>query len=131
MPWGSGIPFGARWGALNQPHAQHLATQPTTGPLYLRLHFAALGWANVVGHAEFPSGHLAQLVRRADGTAPSAQQLGNAIARAVSRGLLDEQSSSRCLVPSPHLWDRAGGTGTRSCRWHGIPSRPTRHDPAA
>lgn len=126
MPWGEGIAIGGTWGAVGQAEALRLARDADTGPLHVRLFLAAIGRANTIGHAEFAPGELACLLPRGDGRTPHRTHLANAVRRAVSSGLLLAGSGSRCLLPSPGLWDRAGGHGSRSCAWHGT-SGPTRH----
>lgn len=119
MPHGNGIAVPQPWGALSQAEALRLAGATSTGPLHVRVFFAAVGSANTIGHAPFASGELAELLTGPSGKPVHRTHLANAISRAVTAGLLLPGSGSRCLRPSPVLWDRAGGHGTRTCAWHG------------
>ena len=129
MPHGEGIRVGQPWGALSQAEALRLAEDPDTGPLHVRVFFAAVGSANTIGHATFGAGQLATLLPRRDGAPPHRTHLANAIRRAVASGLLLPGSGTRCLLPAAELWDRTCGRGTRTCPWHGIGrnARPARH----
>lgn len=112
------------WGAIDQHAAQRMARDPELKPLHYRVMFAALGWANLIGHAEFAPGGLAMVLqsndpRTGEMSMPTRQQIGNVIRKAKSMGLLDEDSTFRCLV-APDWWEKAGGTGGRTCAHHGI-----------
>ena len=85
--------------------------------LNYRVHFAALGWANRLGHAEFSEGDLARLLAKG-GQPLSRQSVGDAVARARVLGLVAPASGVRCLVLGAHQFQKEG-QGTRSCRWHG------------
>lgn len=121
MPWGEGITLPGPWGALSQDDALRHAANPSLGPLHIRVFLMAVARCNTTGHAEFAPGELATLLpRRAEQDAPvSRTHLTKAIARAVRDELLLAGSGTRCLLPSPTLWDRAGGRGSRTCTWHG------------
>ncbi|MGY0234971.1 hypothetical protein [Longispora urticae] len=84
-----------------------------------RVFFAALGWANRIGHAEFAPGGLGRLLVGKDGKPLGAQSLSNALARAKDRALIAPSSNARCLVLPPHQFQKAG-IGTGSCRTHGL-----------
>ncbi|GAA1977567.1 hypothetical protein GCM10009798_43490 [Nocardioides panacihumi] len=120
------IPF-EEFYASNQLEAQRLARDPNVKPLYVRVMFAAQGWANLIGHAEFALGGLAGVLtssnpRTGEIHIPSRQQVTNEIRRAVDMGLIDEMSSVRCLVPNQELYAKVGGKGGRTCRHHRIRS---------
>src|SRR4051794_14047638 len=96
-----GIPF-ENWGAVNQDEAQRLARNADLAPLALRLFFAAVGWANRTGHAEFASGDLADILGSHSPCGAwrplSRQQVSSVIARARDLGLLHPHSKARCLM---------------------------------
>lgn len=117
------IPFD-EWGAIDQHAAQRMARDPELKPLHYRVMFAALGWANLIGHAEFAPGGLAMVLqsndpRTGEMSMPNRQQIANVIRKAKSMDLLGQESSFRCLV-APDWWEKAGGTGGRTCAHHGI-----------
>lgn len=126
----SGIPF-EEWGAIDQHSARRLARDPEVKPLYLRVVFAAMGWSNLIGHAEFAQGGLALVLQSADPQTgeiaiPSRSQVNAAIKRAKAMNLIHEQSDFRCLV-TPVWWEKSGGRGGKTCSHHGIRSRSRRH----
>lgn len=119
------------WGGVDQLAARRLARDPEVKPLYLRLMFAAVGWSNLIGHAEFAPGGLAMVLQSADPrtgemSMPNRNQINTAIKRARGMGLLEEGSTFRCLV-APIWWEKSGGTGGRTCAHHGIGLRRSRH----
>ena len=89
---------------------------PDTGPLFVRVMFAALGWANPIGHAEFPApGGLAILLQSSDPrtgelSIPNHNQVNTAIRHAEAAGLVAEGSSRFCLLTAA-WWEKAGGKG--------------------
>ncbi|MFD4173855.1 hypothetical protein [Streptomyces anulatus] len=105
------------WAAISRPEFRRMAKAPGT-PLHLRVFFAALGSANQLGHAELAPCELADILRRADGTAQPKQAVSRAVREAKTHGLLHPSSNARCLVLSPHMYDV--GQGSLSCRTHGI-----------
>ena len=118
------IPF-EEFYASNQQEARRLARDPDVKPLYIRVMFAAQGWANLIGHAEFALGGLAGVLQSSNPKTgeihiPSRQQVTNEIKRAVDMGLIDELSSIRCLVPNRELFAKSGGKGGKTCRHHRI-----------
>lgn len=125
-----GVPFD-EWGAVDQHSARRLARDPEVKPLYLRVVFAAFGWSNLIGHAEFAVGGLALVLGSSDPVTgeisiPSRSQVNAAIKRAKEMNLIHEQSDFRCLV-SPTWWEKAGGKGGKTCAHHRIRSRSNRH----
>lgn len=110
------INFAGNWGGIHQPEYRRLAKDEKTGPRYTRVHFAALGYANQIGHAEFGPGELAQVLdighgRQADIAA------NKAVIQAKNAGLVAPESGLRCLV-LPHYMFQTG-KGTVECHWHG------------
>lgn len=80
------IPFEA-WIAVDQTNARRMARDPEIKPLWLRVMFAAIGWSNLIGHANFAPGGLAVVLQSNDPkegglSVPSASQVANAIASA-------------------------------------------------
>jgi hypothetical protein len=125
-----GIPF-EEWGAVDQHQARRLARDPEVAPLYLRVALAAMGWSNLIGHAEFAQGGLAMVLQSADPVTgeisiPSRSQVNAAIKRAKGMDLIHESSTFRCLVTQV-WWAKAGGKGGKTCTHHGIRSRSKRH----
>lgn len=87
-------------------------------PMWLRVHYAAMGWANRIGHAEFAEGALAQILGYGDH--PNGKQHTNkAIRKALQLDLVHRDSGSRCLV-LPRQYAQQNGYGAASCRVHGI-----------
>lgn len=125
-----GVPFD-EWGAVDQHSARRLARDPEVKPLYLRVVFAAVGWSNLIGHAEFAIGGLALVLQSANPVTgeisiPSRSQVNTAIKRAKDMKLIHEESDYRCLV-SPTWWEKAGGKGGKTCAHHRIRARSKRH----
>ncbi len=125
---------------LDQAHWQHKALNPYLKPLWLRVMFAAGGWSNLIGHAEFtPSTgglSLLEILSTPDKvtgrpTPVSRSHANNAIAQAVQRGLVGEGSTPECLIAPPWL-DKPGGVRltTRTCHTHGIRPKRVRADRA-
>lgn len=113
-----GINFnGHPWGAVNQA-VDRLRAKDPRHPLVYRIGFAAIGWANNIGHSKLDGLTLAQIL--ADkGNEPSRQNINKAIRKAKELGLIDPESNARCLVVSPRVFQR-GGRGSYSCDEHGI-----------
>ena len=95
----------------------------TPQPLQYRLFWLACERANVIGHAEFGPGQLALLLAQpgehGEAVTPTKASVSRAIGTAKALGLLDEQSSARCLVLPANSVQR-GGTGNKSCAHHGL-----------
>jgi hypothetical protein len=113
-----GFGAGVHWGAVSQTEYQRLA-KDHRHPLAYRVHFAALGWANRIGHAEFVAGDLASLLAVREGVPLGASSVSRAIAKARSLDLVGRDSGVRCLTLPPHHFQKAA-RGTNSCRTHGI-----------
>jgi hypothetical protein len=86
--------------------------------LTYRVHFAALGWANQIGHAEFAEGELNRLLAK-DADPLSRQSVHGAISRAKKLGLVHSDSGNQCLVLGQWHFQKAWH-GTKRCRVHGI-----------
>ena len=75
------IPFD-EWAAINQVEARRRARDPEIKPLWHRVEFAMIGWANLIGHAEFAPGGLAIVLQTSNPktgalSIPSRQQVAN------------------------------------------------------
>lgn len=119
----NGITF-EEWIGVNQAMARGMARDPEITPMKLRVMFAAIGWANLIGHAEFDPAGLCQLLMKQDPktgelSIPSGNSVNNIIKEARDTGLVGEGSTKRCLV-APDWWEKAGGKGGRSCSHHRI-----------
>jgi hypothetical protein len=110
---------GVTWGGVAQLEFQRFGRDPNH-PRAVRLHYLALGHANLIGHAEFSSGRLEWLLADKDGKSASATGVSQGIKRAKELGLLDDGSGARCLVLPEVQFQRSGGRGGRACRTHGI-----------
>lgn len=113
--------------------ARRNARDPNVKPLWRRVTFAALGWANLIGHAEFNAhgltldGILSNLdPLTGEVSTPPRQTVNRAIREAVDAGDLAPDSNRECLVLSP-WWQKAGGKVGRTCAHHGIFRRPHRN----
>lgn len=125
----TGITFD-EWGSVDQHAARRLARDPDVKPLAARVMFAALGWSNLIGHAEFAAGGLAMVLQNADPqtgemSMPSRGQVNTAIRRAEEMGMVAAGSSRHCLL-APAWWEKSGGTGGKTCLTHGIKPRHRR-----
>ena len=109
---------GRTWGAVSQVEFRRFARDPRHTHVY-RVYFAALGWANLIGHAEFGQDELRQVLADGDGRVPSPQRVSQAVKAARDLGLVGGDSKARCLV-LPHVQFQRGGMGSRSCRVHGV-----------
>jgi hypothetical protein len=95
----------------------------TRHELYMRVYFLALADANRLQHAEYATGALREALssvneRTGEVTHPTKAAVSKAIAKAIETDLLDPLSSARCLVlPARSV---SGGTGSNSCKFHGI-----------
>lgn len=108
--------FAGDFAAIHQPDYRRMAKDENISPRHIRVHFAALGYGNQIGHAEFGQGELAQILgvgygRDADKAAHKA------VAAAKALGLVLPESGLRCLV-LPHTQFQKG-KGTVSCAYHG------------
>ncbi|MDT0451275.1 hypothetical protein [Streptomyces hesseae] len=83
-----------------------------------RVEYAAMGWANQIGHAEFPPGELNKILADKDGTVPSKDAVNNHVRRAKDWDLVETESNRRCLVLPEDRFQK--GIGDRTCDEHGI-----------
>jgi hypothetical protein len=86
--------------------------------LTYRVYFAALGWVNQIGHAEFAEKALNRVLSK-DGKPLSRQSLRDAITRATSLGLVLQESGNQCPVLGHYQFQKEWH-GTKSCRVHSI-----------
>jgi hypothetical protein len=124
----NGIRFD-EWGGVDQHAARMMARDPEARPLRVRVMFAAIGWSNLIGHAEFAAGGLALVLQSSDPrtgeiSIPGRGQVNKAIREAEDAGYVGAGSSRHCLR-APDWWDKAGGKGGKTCIFHGIRSRRT------
>jgi hypothetical protein len=111
--FGPGVP----WGAVSQAEHRRMA-KDQRHPLAYRVYFAALGFANRLGHAEFGERQLAAILAKG-GRPLSRQSVRDAVDRAKGVGLVHPDSGSRCLVLGAWQFQK-DGQGSRSCAWHGV-----------
>ncbi|MFB7027824.1 MULTISPECIES: hypothetical protein [unclassified Streptomyces] len=83
-----------------------------------RVEYAAMGWTNQIGHAEFPPGELNKILADKHGTVPSKDAVNNHVRRAKEWGLIEPESNRRCLVLPEYRFQK--GIGDRMCDEHGI-----------
>lgn len=122
------IPF-EEWCASDQHRLRQMARDPELKPLHYRVMFAAEGWANLIGHAEFAPGGLALVLQTANPrtgelSIPSMSRVSNAVRLAIDLGLIGKESTARCLVADPEKFAKTGGHGGKTCRTHGMNARP-------
>lgn len=110
---------GAPWGAISQKDCRAKARDPLIKPLAVRVYFAALGWGNQVGHAEFAEGALASILAVANGQTLTRQAVQKGIASAKGMALIAPESGARCLVLPRHHFQKSG-LGSGSCRVHAL-----------
>ncbi|WP_196255751.1 hypothetical protein [Micromonospora sp. WMMC415] len=114
-----GINFGGRshWVAVSALDCQAKAKSERY-PMWLRVHYAALGWTNRVGHAGFSEGKLAEILGYA-GHPNGKQHTNKAIRKAIELDLIHRDSGARCLVLPSHQAQQSGH-GSADCKVHGI-----------
>jgi hypothetical protein len=88
-------------------------------PSWLRVRYAAEGWSNRIGHAEFGSGQLAAILGYDPETPNARSGTSRAIAHAKAHGLIAPESDVRCLV-LPLGDRRKSGRSGDYCREHRI-----------
>ncbi|MFF0659265.1 hypothetical protein [Micromonospora tulbaghiae] len=109
---------GEPWGGINQAAQRRRAKDPRHMLIY-RIEFAAIGWANNIGHSKFDGLTLAQILADKRGNEPSRQTINKAIRNAKELGLVEPESNARCLVAPRRVFQR-GGRGSYTCQEHGI-----------
>ncbi|MDQ0992095.1 hypothetical protein [Streptomyces sp. V3I7] len=77
-----------------------------------------MGWANYLGHAEFPKGKLNEVLADKHGTPLTNNALNNHIRHAKGWAMVEAESNRRCLVLPLHRFQK--GIGDRTCEEHGI-----------
>ncbi|MGW6922510.1 hypothetical protein ACWGA9_14745 [Streptomyces sp. NPDC054950] len=110
---------GAAYGAISQEDCRAKARNPLIKPLALRVYFAAVGWGNRLGHAEFAENSLASILAGENGQALTKQAVQKGIAAAKAMDLIGPDSGARCLVLPSHHFQKAG-LGSASCRVHAL-----------
>ena len=85
-------------------------------PLWMRVYFAAVGWGNQIGHAEFAEGQLAKILGLS-GKKYASQDVSKAVTAAIKHGMVEKGSGVRCLILPGHHFQQ--GVGTTVCKWHG------------
>ncbi|MFV0130694.1 hypothetical protein ACLGI4_23800 [Streptomyces sp. HMX112] len=78
-----------------------------------RVEYAAMGWANQIGHAEFPPGELNKILADKYGTVPSKDAVNNHVRRAKEWGLIEAESNRRCLVLPEYRFQKGIGDRVR------------------
>ncbi|MEU8170704.1 hypothetical protein AB0B97_29815 [Micromonospora sp. NPDC049004] len=109
---------GDSWGGCNQAAMRRRAKDPRH-PLVYRIEYAAIGWANNIGHSRLGGLTLMQILADGRGKEPHRNTLNKAIAEAKDRGLIEPASNARCLVVSQRVFQR-GGRGSYTCDEHGV-----------
>jgi hypothetical protein len=106
-----GFAGGSPWAAFSQNEMYKLAGEPSTGPLHIRVLFAAMGKMNALGHAELRVGELARILGTVTDTgevvACRRDSVSAAIKEAKSRGLIAPESKARCLVLRHHIFQKS------------------------
>lgn len=102
----------------------------------MRLVYAAIGYTNNIGHAEFGPGELRKALQTLNPdtgelVSPTAAQVSKAISRMTVAGELADGSNARCLVLPEGMWQKEGrmedtGHASGHCSWHGIGAVPAR-----
>ena len=103
-----------RWGAYSQREMARWATTASSGPLWIRVLFAALGRHNSTGHAPFGVGELAQILGRPDTRLDS---VSGALREAKKRQFILPASNARCIVLPHHAFQKAS-RDRPPCRVH-------------
>ena len=114
---------GEPWVAANQAPMRRKAKDPRHGLVY-RIHFAAQGWMNQVGHSDFKGLTLAEILADKDGKQPDRHAIDKAIRKAKTLGLIVPESNARCLV-LPGKEFQKQRYGSRSCGEHGVTGKRT------
>lgn len=104
----------APWTKHSQTRYKELAKNKDA-PAYLRVAWLAMGRHLANGHAEFKRGELASILTK---NGKPYRGVDNAIAMAVRYGLLDLDSTSRCLVVPDGLIEGPIGDSDLDCMTH-------------
>lgn len=102
----------------------------------MRLIYAAVGYTNNIGHAEFGQGDLRKALetvkpQTGEIDTPTAVQVSKAIKRMTLAGELAEGSNAKCLILPAGMWQKDGpmedaGHASGWCTWHGEGVAPAR-----
>lgn len=99
------------WAAFSQHEMYKLAGEASSGPLHIRVLFAAMGKMNALGHAELRVGELARILGTVTATgevqACRRDSVSTAIKEAKGRGLIAPESKARCLVLRHHIFQKS------------------------
>lgn len=99
------------WAAFSQDEMYKLAGEASSGPLHIRVLFAAMGKMNALGHAELRVGELARILGTVTATgevqACRRDSVSTAIKEAKGRGLIAPESKARCLVLRHHIFQKS------------------------
>ena len=128
-----GYEDGSTWVALSVKAARERAHNPALH-INMRLLFAAVGYTNNIGHAEFEPSALRVALETYDGdtaevVTPTAAAVSKAIKAMVLAGELEDGSCARCLILPASAWLKEGrmqdhGHAQRWCRWHCVGTKP-------
>ncbi|MBT2404346.1 MULTISPECIES: hypothetical protein [unclassified Streptomyces] len=109
--------FEGDFAAVSQEHYKERARNPRFDYRH-RVEYAAMGWANQIGHAEFPPDELNKILAGKDGAVLSKDAVNNHVRRAKEWGLVKTESSRLCLVLPEHHFQK--GIGDITCDVHGV-----------
>lgn len=109
--------FEGDFAAVSQEHYKERARNPRFDYRH-RVEYAAMGWANRIGHAEFPPGELNKILADEDGTVPTHNAVNNHVRRAKDWGVIEAESNRRCLVLPECRFQK--GIGDETCDEHGL-----------
>ncbi|MGW4908707.1 hypothetical protein [Streptomyces sp. NPDC004270] len=111
------IQFEGDYIAVSQEEYKRRARDPRFDYAH-RVEYAAMGWANQIGHAEFPTGKLNEVLADKNGKPLSVNALNNHIRKAKALGLVEPESNRRCLVlPECRVQKGIGG---KFCEEHRV-----------
>jgi hypothetical protein len=88
------IQFEGDYIAVSQEEYKRRARDPRFDYAH-RVEYAAMGWANQIGHAEFPTGKLNEVLADKNGKSLSVNALNNHIRRAKGWGFVEPESNRR------------------------------------
>ncbi|MFJ5542423.1 hypothetical protein [Micromonospora chalcea] len=108
--------FAGDFAAIHQPDYRRMARDERVGTRAVRVHFAALGYGNQIGHAEFGPGELAQVLGIGHGRAAD-KAASKAVDAAKAMGLVGPDSGLRCLTLPTTQFQK--GKGSVVCKYHG------------
>lgn len=125
------FPDGDDWGAVSRVEARRLALGGYGIEIETRLMFLAMSKSSRIGHATFRPGEIRQLLVRPDGDGVlkplGDRAFGDALNRAIDKGLIESQKSRRCLILPAQLWQQSRH-GSWTCDYCGIGHNYRRYD---